>query len=124
MRWPRLKLLVLVVLCLLPVGGVLKEGIVGQFWVPALAYLLMSLLCAALYWHDKRQALVQGQRIPEKMLHLSELLGGWPGALVAQQVWRHKTRKISYLLVLWLIVLVHQVAWADYLFVGFWRHVF
>lgn len=124
MRYPRLKLLLFVVLCLVPLGGALRAGISGQFWLPALVYLLMSLVCAALYWHDKRQALVQGQRTPEKLLHLSELLGGWPGALVAQQLWRHKTRKIPYQLVFWLIVLVHQVVWVDYLFLGQWRHLF
>jgi hypothetical protein len=37
----------------------------------------------------------------EKVLHASELLGGWPGALLAQQLFRHKTRKVSYQLVSW-----------------------
>lgn len=124
MRYPRLKLVAFVVLCLLPLGGALKVWLVGQSWLPALGYLSMSLVCAGLYWHDKRQAQVQGQRIPEKVLHLTELLGGWPGALVAQQAWRHKTRKISYQLVFWMIVLVHQVVWVDWLFLGQWKHIF
>ena len=124
MRYPRLKLLAFLALCLLPLGGALKVGFVGQFWLPALAYSVLSLVCAGLYWHDKRQALGQGRRTPEKLLHATELLGGWPGALVAQQVWRHKTRKLSYQLVFWLIVLVHQVVWVDWLFLGQWRHIF
>ena len=124
MRYPRLKLLAFLALCLLPLGGALKVGFVGQFWLPALAYGVLSLVCAGLYWHDKHQALGQGRRTPEKLLHATELLGGWPGALVAQQVWRHKTRKLSYQLVFWLIVLVHQVVWVDWLFLGQWRHIF
>ena len=124
MRYPRLKLLAFLALCLLPLGGALKVGFVGQFWLPALAYGVLSLVCAGLYLHDKRQALGQGRRTPEKLLHATELLGGWPGALVAQQVWRHKTRKLSYQLVFWLIVLVHQVVWVDWLFLGQWRHIF
>jgi len=44
------------------------------------------------------------------------LLGGWPGALLAQQRFRHKTRKLSYQAVFWLIVLLHQVFWIDLLF--------
>lgn len=124
MRYPRLKLLAFVLLCLLPLGGALKVWLVGQAWLPALAYGLASLVCAGLYWHDKRQAQAQGQRIPEKLLHLVELLGGWPGALVAQQLCRHKTRKLSYQVVFWLIVLVHQVVWVDWLFLGQWRHLF
>jgi hypothetical protein len=43
----------------------------------------------------------QAWRTPEKVLHASELLGGWPGALLAQQLFRHKTRKVSYQLVFW-----------------------
>ncbi|MDG9882569.1 DUF1294 domain-containing protein [Pseudomonas sp. GD04058] len=124
MHYPRLKLVAFVVLCLLPVGGALKVGLAGQFWLPVLAYLLMSLVCAGLYWHDKRQALAQGQRIPEKVLHLLEFLGGWPGALVGQQAWRHKTRKLSYQLVFWMIVLIHQAIWVDWLFLGQWKHIF
>ncbi|WP_147463771.1 DUF1294 domain-containing protein, partial [Pseudomonas amygdali] len=45
-------------------------------------------------------------------------LGGWPGALLAQQVFRHKTRKVSFQIVFWLIVLAHQVLWLDWLFLG------
>ena len=48
-------------------------------------------------------------------MHITELLGGWPGALIAQQVFRHKTRKASFQTVFWLIVLVHQVFWFDHL---------
>ena len=123
MQYPRFKLLAFVALCLLPIGGALKTGLLEGGWLLGLFYLVASLICAGLYWHDKRQALVRGQRIPEKVLHLSELLGGWPGALVAQQVWRHKTRKLSYQVVFWLIVLVHQVVWVDVLFLGQWRHI-
>ncbi|WP_153605141.1 DUF1294 domain-containing protein, partial [Pseudomonas aeruginosa] len=55
---------------------------------------------------------------PGVRLHLFELLGGWPGALVAQQVFRHKTRKLSFQLVFWGIVLLHQSFWLDSLLGG------
>jgi uncharacterized membrane protein YsdA (DUF1294 family) len=45
--------------------------------------------------------------VPESSLHLIELLGGWPGAYLAQQTMRHKTVKASYQVVYWLIVLLH-----------------
>ncbi|MDY7698634.1 DUF1294 domain-containing protein, partial [Pseudomonas aeruginosa] len=41
-----------------------------------------------------------------------------PGALVAQQVFRHKTRKLSFQLVFWGIVLLHQLFWLDSLLGG------
>ena len=39
------------------------------------------------------------------MLHMLEALGGWPGALVGQRWFRHKTRKARFQGVFWAIVL-------------------
>jgi uncharacterized membrane protein YsdA (DUF1294 family) len=59
---------------------------------------------------DKRAAARGGRRVPEGTLHLLALVGGWPGALLAMQLFRHKTRKPSFLLVTVGIVLVHAAA--------------
>ncbi|WNW10443.1 DUF1294 domain-containing protein [Pseudomonas sp. DTU_2021_1001937_2_SI_NGA_ILE_001] len=115
MRAPRLKLLVWLALCALPVLGAASLWRVQGLWPVALAYLCMSLLALWLYRHDKRQAGQGGQRTPERRLHLVEALGGWPGALLAQQLYRHKTRKLSYQALFWLIVIVHQAVWVDWL---------
>jgi uncharacterized membrane protein YsdA (DUF1294 family) len=56
-------------------------------------------LAFGLYWMDKRSALADRRRVPENRLHLAGLLGGWPGALLAQQMFRHKTRKASFQIV-------------------------
>ncbi|MEE1886539.1 DUF1294 domain-containing protein [Pseudomonas carassii] len=117
-RNARLKWLVLVVLCLLPVVGGLRMGLSGETWLALAMYPLVSLISLLLYWQDKQQARTQAWRTPEKVLHASELLGGWPGALLAQQLFRHKTRKVAYQLVFWGIVLAHQVFWIDYLFLA------
>ncbi|AGZ35491.1 MAG: DUF1294 domain-containing protein [Pseudomonas sp.] len=117
-RHARFKLLVLGALCLLPGIGVAQMAWGGQAWWPLAVYPAASLICLLLYWQDKHQARAQAWRTPEKVLHVSELLGGWPGALVAQQLFRHKTRKVSYQLVFWGIVLLHQVFWVDYLFLN------
>ncbi|WP_406565631.1 DUF1294 domain-containing protein [Marinobacter fonticola] len=42
-----------------------------------------------------------------KKLYISSISYGWPGALLAQQVFRHKTRKGSYQFVFWLAVLTN-----------------
>jgi uncharacterized membrane protein YsdA (DUF1294 family) len=73
----------------------------------ALLYGLMSLICFIAYYRDKQFAIRGDQRTPEARLHLYELLGGWPGGLLAQRLIRHKNRKLGYQLKFWLIVLVH-----------------
>ena len=73
--------------------------------------LLMSLASLIAYGFDKRRAVRGGMRIPENSLHLLALLGGWPGALLAARLFRHKTRKLSFRLMLFAIVALHAGAW-------------
>jgi uncharacterized membrane protein YsdA (DUF1294 family) len=69
-----------------------------------LVYGLMSLFTFVTYAVDKSAARRGARRVPERTLHLLALLGGWPGALLAQQVLRHKTAKPAFRLVFWLTV--------------------
>lgn len=78
-------------------------------------YGVMSLFCFIATYRDKRKSLTGQWRTPESTLHLLELLGGWPGGLMAQQVFRHKTRKVSYQVTFWCIVGLHGLVWADVL---------
>ncbi|MBJ9976456.1 DUF1294 domain-containing protein [Pseudomonas sp. S75] len=110
-RYLRQKLLVLLGLCLIPGMGAASMAWTGRSWLPLALYPLASLGCLLLYWQDKRQARAQAWRTPEKVLHVAELVGGWPGALLAQQLFRHKTRKVAYQVVFWLIVVLHQAFW-------------
>lgn len=114
-RGPGLKLLLLAALCSLPLLGSLQLMVKSGFIWMLVAYPVASLVSFVQYWQDKASALKGRWRTPENALHLVELLGGWPGALVAQQCFRHKTRKPSYQLLFWGIVVMHQVAWADWL---------
>lgn len=59
-------------------------------------YAGLSLLTFFIYAWDKSAAQNNRWRTPEDTLHLLALLGGWPGALVAQQTLRHKSRKQSF----------------------------
>ncbi|NMY36388.1 MULTISPECIES: DUF1294 domain-containing protein [Pseudomonas] len=115
-RGLKVKLVLFAALCALPVGGAATLFVTGVSRVPLLIYLVMSMLAFGLYWYDKQQAKAGQWRTPEKVLHGVELLGGWPGACVAQQLLRHKTRKVSFQLWFWLIVAVHQAIWIDVLF--------
>jgi uncharacterized membrane protein YsdA (DUF1294 family) len=78
----------------------------------AVLYLAMSLVTFGAYGLDKRRARRGDSRTPERRLHLLELLGGWPGALLGMKVFRHKTQKRSFRLVFFAVVLLHLGAWA------------
>src|SRR5438876_1161568 len=70
-------------------------------------YVPLSVVTFSLYGIDKRRAQGNLHRIKESHLHACELLGGWPGAIVAQRVFRHKWRKTRYMVVFWSVVLLH-----------------
>ena len=74
-------------------------------------YLLLTVICSliafVMYGVDKRRAIKNQPRIPERTLHILSLLGGWPGAHLATRLFRHKTLKISFRLVFWMTVAVH-----------------
>jgi uncharacterized membrane protein YsdA (DUF1294 family)/cold shock CspA family protein len=65
------------------------------------------------YWLDKSAAQRSGRRASENTLHLVALAGGWPGALIAQQYFRHKTIKQPFQTVFWRTVVLNLavVAW-------------
>ncbi|MDI4661998.1 MULTISPECIES: cold shock and DUF1294 domain-containing protein [Cobetia] len=79
-------------------------------WILPVAYLGMSLVAYMAYRVDKLAAAESEQRVREDTLHFMELACGWPGALIAQQSLRHKTRKTSYQFVFWCVVLLNIAA--------------
>ena len=72
-----------------------------------IGYATMSALTFILFGIDKYAAINGRNRIPENKLHLCSLLGGWPGALFAQPIFRHKTRKQSFQVLFWLMAVVN-----------------
>lgn len=80
----------------------------------ALPYALASLGCLALYARDKAAAQAGRRRTPEATLHALALAlaGGWPGALAAQPLLRHKTRKPRFRVVFWITVVLNLAVFA------------
>ncbi|HEY9794948.1 MAG TPA: cold shock and DUF1294 domain-containing protein [Leptolyngbyaceae cyanobacterium] len=105
-------------LSLFPLWGSISFAITTSNLIPLIVYPAMSLLTFVLYADDKSRAIKGQWRRPEAMLHLCELIGGWLGAFIAQQKLRHKSRKVSYQIVFWVIVSAHIVIWVDWLFIG------
>jgi uncharacterized membrane protein YsdA (DUF1294 family) len=73
----------------------------------SIVVLVMSPACLIAYGWDKRQAGNGGRRVSESTLHLLAFLGGWPGALLGQRLFRHKTKKVKFRIVFWIVVLSH-----------------
>lgn len=70
-------------------------------------YLGASMIAFAAYALDKSAAIHARSRTPESTLHLLGVIGGWPGALAAQQLLRHKSSKPSFQTVFWVTVAVN-----------------
>lgn len=93
--------------------SVIGLAIAGRLypWVPAW-YALASLVAFLAYWLDKADAQRGRWRTPERALQTLALVGGWPGAWIAQQVLRHKTRKPSFQATFWACVVLNLAALA------------
>ncbi|MGI1939250.1 DUF1294 domain-containing protein [Shewanella oncorhynchi] len=78
----------------------LPVGIAGM-------YLTLSLLTFIAYAIDKSAAKRNKWRTKESTLHLLALMGGWPGALFAQNLLRHKSVKASFRNVFWITVVAN-----------------
>jgi uncharacterized membrane protein YsdA (DUF1294 family) len=79
-----------------------------------LGYICLSVITFLFYAFDKSAAISRNWRTRENTLHLLSLAGGWPGALIAQQLLRHKTSKESFVIAFWLTVALNVcgfVAW-------------
>jgi uncharacterized membrane protein YsdA (DUF1294 family)/cold shock CspA family protein len=70
-------------------------------------YIFGSLFTFIMYAADKSAARKGNWRTKESTLHLLSLAGGWPGALIAQQELRHKSKKQSFRSVFWVTVLIN-----------------
>ncbi|WP_444677963.1 DUF1294 domain-containing protein [Halomonas sp. E19] len=71
--------------------------------------MLLSMITFAMYGIDKAAAGKGRRRTPEATLLFAGLIGGWPGALIAQRLFRHKTRKQPFQAIFWCGVVVNCV---------------
>ncbi|MCD9086763.1 cold shock and DUF1294 domain-containing protein [Stenotrophomonas sp. SY1] len=69
----------------------------------------LSLLAMVFYVSDKAAAQRNRWRTPESTLHLIALLGGWPGALLAQGLFNHKVSKPSFQRTFWMTVFFNLI---------------
>jgi uncharacterized membrane protein YsdA (DUF1294 family)/cold shock CspA family protein len=72
-----------------------------------LVYFGASVITFLAYAFDKSKAQRGAWRTPESTLHLFALIGGWPGAALAQQALRHKSQKKEFRIGFWFTVLAN-----------------
>lgn len=75
--------------------------------ITLILYGIASMIAFLAYAIDKHAALHDRWRISEGALHMFSLAGGWPGAMLGQLAFRHKTRKQSFRTVFWMTVLLN-----------------
>jgi uncharacterized membrane protein YsdA (DUF1294 family)/cold shock CspA family protein len=90
---------------LLIVAGLAVIGRLPVF-VP-IVYLALSLITIVAYAFDKSAAMNRRWRTQESTLNLLALLGGWPGAWISQLLFRHKTKKSSFIVIFVLCVILN-----------------
>jgi len=72
-----------------------------------LIYISVSIITFLAYVFDKSKAQRGEWRTQESTLHLLALIGGWPGAAIAQQILRHKSKKKEFRIAFWFTVFVN-----------------
>ena len=75
-----------------------------------IVYFLVSCVAFVAYFLDKAAAQKGYWRTPESTLHFFSVVGGWPGAMLAQRTLRHKTQKLSFQITYWVTVVLNCAA--------------
>lgn len=97
---------------------VIASAYLGRLpWFVLFVYAALSVMTFLAYGWDKASAQSGRWRTAESSLHLMGLLGGWPGGVVAQRYFRHKTSKREFLSVFWMTAGLNVLAFA-YLVAG------
>ena len=87
-------------------------------WLPksvAGLYFILSIITLIIYGLDKWLALKDKRRISEKKLHVLALVGGWPGATIGQQAFRHKISKQSFRRLYYLTIAINLAVISTFL---------
>ena len=73
-------------------------------WSVSVFYVCASIVTYLAYADDKDKAQTGRWRTTEATLLVFGFAGGWPGGLLAQYRFRHKTKKVSFQAAYWLTV--------------------
>lgn len=91
-------------------------GVISSLFL--VLYLSMSLITFCFFVQDKRASIKGQSRIRERTLFCLILVCGWPGALLAQQLIRHKSVKIRFIRLSWSLIVINLMLLSLYIFKG------
>ena len=83
-------------------------NIVNEYGIIGIYYICVNVIAFILYGLDKKYAREGRWRIPEKTLLGSALIGGAAGAWIGMQTFRHKTKHMSFRMLVPLFAVVHM----------------
>ena len=70
-------------------------------------YLYISILTLLIYGIDKLLAKMKWKRVPERWFHTLSLIGGFPGAFLGMNIFKHKTNKPKFRWMILASLLLH-----------------
>jgi len=105
---PGVGALIFAVVFLIFIVGAVAAGKLP--FMVVIVYLSASCIAYLSYVFDKVASLKGQWRTPESTLHFFSLVGGWPGAMLAQRTLRHKTQKASFQVTYWATVVFNCAA--------------
>lgn len=74
----------------------LLDGLLNNYKLLISIIFIMNLISFTIFYIDKRKAIEGKNRISENSLLLSALLLGSIGAFLSMQIFRHKTKKLKF----------------------------
>ncbi len=89
------------------IGLSVSTFILGMPVIVAGLYVVMSFIAYVAYAIDKSAAKSGRWRTKESTLHLLSIIGGWPGAYLAQNKLRHKSSKSEFKSIYWVTVFIN-----------------
>ncbi len=71
-------------------------------------YIIINIFASVLCVYDKKAAIYKRKRIPEKTLFGISLVGGAPGFYISMRIFRHKTKKRQFQIIIPLFMIIHM----------------
>ncbi len=81
-------------------------------------FIIINLITFFIYGIDKYKAKKELWRIPEKVLIFFAFFGGSIGALFGMKIWHHKTKKMKFIILVPLSLIIYVVAIVCFLEIG------